>query len=168
MNSQGHVGGESWWRRWVWLFPATYAVHIAEEYLGGPGFATWVSRAAGRDFTARTFLAVNACALGVMLLVSAAAWARARFSWVVAAFGVVAGANAVAHAAATAVTRSYCPGTLSGVILWLPLGMFALSSARRWLRPAVFVAAVIAGIGCLAIVAGVAVTMAERAPVQGF
>ena len=74
----------------------------------------------------------------------------------VVTLGTIAGINGVVHVTASAITRSYSPGTLSGGILWVPLGILALYDARRWLRPVVFIAAVAVGVVCLGIVFGVA------------
>jgi hypothetical protein len=41
--------------RWLWLFPASYAVHIAEEGLAGERFYHWIHRVVGREIGARHF-----------------------------------------------------------------------------------------------------------------
>ena len=50
---------------WLWLFPATYAVHIAEEGLAGQRFYRWIQRiplvrALGVQISGSSFLVVNA------------------------------------------------------------------------------------------------------------
>ena len=45
--------------RWLWLFPAVFAVHAVEEGLAGEGFGHSNPRASGREVGTRTFFAVN-------------------------------------------------------------------------------------------------------------
>jgi hypothetical protein len=35
--------------RWLWLFPTSYALHIAEEGLAGERFYRWIGRVTGRE-----------------------------------------------------------------------------------------------------------------------
>jgi len=51
----------------AWLFPASYAVHIAEEFWSGEGFPSWASRHTGLDFDPSRFLAINGAILGVAM-----------------------------------------------------------------------------------------------------
>ncbi len=117
--------------RWIWLFPATYAVHIAEEWVGG--FAAWAT-AHGTPLSAGELLGWNCLGCALMTLGVALARARLRWRWIVTALGVIAAANGLYHAAASVATASYSPGLISGVLLWLPLGLFALR--HEWTRAA--------------------------------
>src|SRR5664280_2807084 len=45
--------------RWLWLFPASYAVHIAEEGLAGERFYRWIHRVVGREIGPHAFFALN-------------------------------------------------------------------------------------------------------------
>jgi hypothetical protein len=52
-----------------------------------------------------------------------ASWvARKRYDWLLFALAGMILTNALSHFAGTVVTHSYSPGTLSGLVLWLPLG----------------------------------------------
>ena len=119
------------WVRWGWLLPATYAVHILEEWRGGEGFPAWWSRLTGAELSVERFLALNTYALAGMALgvVSAALFRQMR--WLIVGFGAVVFVNALAHAGASALTRSYSPGVISGTLLWLPLGAWVLSAGRE-------------------------------------
>lgn len=44
---------------WSWLFPATYLMHIAEEYWGGDGFLSHLSKTRGIDMTRRRFFSMT-------------------------------------------------------------------------------------------------------------
>ena len=121
------------WVRLGWLFPATYAAHILEEWRGGEGFPAWWSRLMGAELSVERFLALNLYALaGMTLGVALAAFFR-QMRWLLVGFGAVVLINATAHLAASAATRSYSPGVVSGALLWLPLGAWTLAAGRRGL-----------------------------------
>ena len=120
-------------QRWGWLFPATYCVHIAEEWRGGVGFPAWFSRVVGAELSVERFLALNAYALAGMTLGVVLAAVFRQMRWLLVGFGAVVFVNALAHVGATAVTRSYSPGVVSGALLWLPLGAWTLAAGRRGL-----------------------------------
>ena len=114
---------------WVWLFPLTYAAHVAEEWWGG--FPAWASRLFGATLTDEAFWAING--VGLLLFCAVAAVAQgggtrgAALATVLAA--IVAG-NGSTHVVATLLTGSYSPGTLTGAVFWVPLGVASL----RWTR----------------------------------
>ena len=155
---------EQRWAGRVWLFPATYAVHIAEEYFGGEGFAAWASQRTELHFAPPMFLAINAVAMAAMLAVSWVAASRPAFSWLVTTLGTVVALNGTLHVVTSVVTRSYSPGAVSGLLLWIPLGAWALVRSRRWLELKVFVAAVLLGVLAHGTVTGVAVSASRGAP----
>ena len=121
------------WVRWAWLFPATYGVHIFEEWRGGEGFPAWWSRLTGVELSVERFLTLNAYALAGMTLGVVLAAHFRQMRWLVVGFGAVVCVNAVAHLAASAATLTYSPGAVSGALLWLPLGAWTLARARRGL-----------------------------------
>lgn len=122
--------------RWVWLFPATMALHALEEAATGETFPRWVSRSAGVDLAAGEFLALNAIALAVIVAGTVLALRLQRGAWAVAALGAAVLGNGLAHLAATLATASWSPGVVTGTLLWIPLGTFALTRAARRGRPA--------------------------------
>jgi hypothetical protein len=133
-------------QRWGWLFPTTYCVHILEEWRGGEGFPAWFSRVMGTELTVERFLALNAYALAGMALGVALAAVFRQMRWLLVGFGAVVLINALAHLAASVVTRSYSPGAVSGALLWLPLGAWTLAAGRRSLSRRDFGAGVAVGV----------------------
>ena len=152
------AGGMAQWRAWVWLFPATYLVHITEELMAGGGFPAWASRQTGLALTASRFVLINGVALAVMLIWSVLAWRRRSFLWLGVTLGVIVGINGVLHAVASLATRSYSPGAVSGVVLWIPLGTLAVHVGWCLVRPKVFWTAVILGLVVQGLVVVVAAT----------
>jgi hypothetical protein len=134
------------WVRWGWLFPATYCVHIAEEWRGGEGFPAWWSRLTGAELSVERFLALNAYALAGMTLGVALAVVFRQMRWLLVGFGAAVLMNGLAHIGASVLTRSYSPGAVSGALLWLPLGAWALAAGRRNLSRRDFGAGVAVGL----------------------
>ena len=113
----------------VWLFPATYILHLCEEYFVAGGFTLWAERALRLQFSDAEFVAWNAFALGLMCL---AAWLVSRdpkFRFIEIALAVAVLGNVLAHVLGSLMTRTYSPGLLTGVALWTPVGVYSLQSA---------------------------------------
>ena len=66
-------------------------------------------------------------------------------TWVVPALGTITATNGIGHAVGSVVTRSYSPGLVSGLTAWAPLGLIALTRARRQLPHSVFRRGIAAG-----------------------
>jgi hypothetical protein len=157
---------------WIWLFPASYAVHVAEEGLAGErslaawavdgSFYRWIRRVVGREVGGRTFLAVN---LAYETAMGAAVWrARSRvdFGWIVATMGTITAINGVGHLAGSVATRSYSPGLVSGIAVWTPLGLFAVVRARRLLPRAVWRRSIAAGVAVNAAIGLLALPLSHK------
>ena len=54
--------------RLIWLMPASFAAHIAEEWLGG--FAGWVTHVVGGAMSDQAFIENNAFFMAVMLILT--------------------------------------------------------------------------------------------------
>ncbi|MBC7908972.1 MAG: HXXEE domain-containing protein [Pyrinomonadaceae bacterium] len=131
MSITGETREKKFAGTWAWLFPLTYLAHIAEEYWVGEGFPAWFSRLSGVELTPARFLALNRFALALMAVGIILALTVPPLRWLLISFGTVILINALAHAVGSAVTRSYSPGLISGLLLWLPLG--ALTLRRAWI-----------------------------------
>lgn len=144
--------------RWVWLFPLTYCLHVGEEYWGGESFYRWASRLLAIEFTAREFLALNGAAMAVMCLCLALAWSRRSLQWLVVTFAFVVSFNGFAHTIASVATRSYSPGLVSGVLVWVPLGAYAMRRAYQSLPRRQFRVGLAVGVLAHAAVTLIAIT----------
>ena len=137
-------------RRFYLLFPLTYPAHIAEEYWGG--FPAWLSHNTPADLTPEKFLILNAIFWTAMTGAVLVAWYRPRVRWLIATLAVVVIGNALLHAGSTLVTSSYSPGVVTGLLLWLPLGVYALRQMWAELTGTAFALGVLTGIGAQVIV----------------
>jgi hypothetical protein len=129
---------------WTWLFPFSYALHIAEEYWGG--FYLWLSDLSGADLSREDFLLLNGIAFVVMTAGVAIGSMRPGARWLLAGFGTVVLVNSLLHIGGSMLTRSYSPGVVTGTVLWLPLGLYALRRVRREVSAGRFAAGIMLGI----------------------
>jgi uncharacterized protein with HXXEE motif len=131
--------------RWLWLFPASYAIHIAEEGLAGERFYRWIRRISGREVSPAVFAGVNLTLEGAMVAAVHRVRMREDAAWLVPALGTITAVNGIGHLAGSVATRSYSPGLVSGVGVWAPLGLFAVIRSRELLPRPVWRRGVTAG-----------------------
>jgi hypothetical protein len=123
----------AWPRAWGWVFPATYALHILEEWRCGETFTVWIARLKGVESEMGEFLLWNAVAL---VLMAASIFLTVRFKsfgWLLLAYGTAFLLNALSHLSASFYTNSYSPGLVSSLLFWLPLGGLTLLRFRKTL-----------------------------------
>jgi hypothetical protein len=129
---------------WLLLFPATFLVHIAEEYWGG--IPARASELAGIEVSEAAFLGANT--LFWVLMTAAVVLVLRRPSWVllVVSLATIIVINVVLHIGGALLTVSYSPGLVSGVVLWLPLGIVALARGRGAISGPSFRSGVLIGV----------------------
>jgi hypothetical protein len=111
--------------RFVWLFPAVYALHIVEEY--GTGFPAWVTRHMHASMDKPGFLLNNALFMAILLATTAwASLSRSRLS----AFVFLSWAsgnlfwNFIFHLVTTLHADSYSPGLVTASLLYYPVSLW--------------------------------------------
>ncbi len=109
----------------LWLYTATFLLHIAEEGFAGEGFYRWISGVTGREMPRTTFFLLNAIFFGAMVL-AILVFPAGRSPWLTSILGTITAGNALGHIVGSAFSRAYSPGVVTGTLLWLPLGSFAL------------------------------------------
>lgn len=124
--------------RFVWLFPAVYALHIVEEY--GAGFPAWMTRHMHASMDNAGFLLNNALFMAILLATTAwASASRSRFS----AFVFLSWAsgnlfwNFIFHLLTTLQADSYSPGLVTASLLYYPVSIWGGVLAVRQGRLAV-------------------------------
>lgn len=113
----------------VWLFPATYLLHLCEEYFVAGGFPLWAECRLQLQFSDAEFVFWNGSAL---LLMCVSAWLVShdpKFRFIEIALAVAVLGNVLAHVLASFLTRTYSPGLLTGLGVWIPAGVHRLQSA---------------------------------------
>ena len=134
----------------AWLLPLAYGLHVLEEWFGG--FPEWVAQVVGSPLPRDGFIVVNAIAMVLAVAATRAATAREDYGWAGIAVATVLFVNAFSHMLGTAVTRSYSPGLLTAVVLYLPIAGLVLLRAGTQAAPAMFRRGLIAGFALHALV----------------
>lgn len=130
---------------WLLLLPLSYLLHLAEEWWGGEGFAVWTARALGAPVSTTRFLVLNSIVWPLFALLTTAAILRPRLAWFPVTFATVVVVNAGLHVLGALATSSYSPGLITGILLYLPVGIAALAHGRRVVTPRAFQLAVLFG-----------------------
>lgn len=129
MPEESHASTESLVGPWILLFPATYLIHIAEEFWGGlPAYAAELT---GLVISDTAFLAANGLFWMGMTAAVVATLRRPSYALLVVALAAIVTINATLHLCAAILTLGYSPGLVSGALLWLPLGVTALARGSR-------------------------------------
>ena len=115
---------------WGWLFPVTYAFHILEEVHAGEGFYAWIRYAINRQIGYWQFYAANLILLLAMVGASALIPAGSPTVWLIAILGSLVTVNGLGHLLGTMIIRVYSPGLVTGLVFWVPLGIYAMTWAR--------------------------------------
>lgn len=129
--------------RIVALLPFAYMVHMVEERVGG--FSAWTATVLGQEVSLERFIIINSVALSLSCIGIAAALRWPRFSWFSVLFASLIVLNGVLHCLATVAFGVYSPGTLTGLLIYLPLGYFALRESAKTMQPRTLYLAVLFG-----------------------
>lgn len=136
-------------REAVWLFPIAFTLHVAEEW---PRFTQWARIHASAQFTMREYVTIHVTGIFGALLFAALVARFPNRSLIFLFFAFVFGPallfNTIFHVGATVMTRTYCPGVITALTLYLPLFYFISRAvwSENLLRGSMFGAAlVIAG-----------------------
>ncbi|HEX8144890.1 MAG TPA: HXXEE domain-containing protein [Pyrinomonadaceae bacterium] len=118
----------------IWLFPAVYLLHIAEEHWGGGGFSAYLARTRGVELSPLKFLVMNAVGWSLMtagLLLAL----RLKFAeWMMVCLATVVFINGLAHTINAVLRAEYNPGLVTGLLLFIPLGASVLARLKGRMR----------------------------------
>jgi len=132
---------------WSWLFPATYLIHIAEEYWGGEGYSAYLLRLRGVHLSPPRFLVIQS--LGFVLMVTGVILAR-RFGFpqmMLVILGAIVLVNGLTHAVTSVRHRGYGPGLVSSLVIWVPLGLITLFRFKGIISERRYWTGVVIGVG---------------------
>ena len=121
-------------RKLVLIAPLVLVIHVAEE---APQFVSWFNSLVARGISQRLFLTVNATALLVTILLAllvASAPSAPTGLCLSAWIGFLMLANGLFHIVGTLVYGRYCPGVITGTLLYLPYGLVLLRALSRELN----------------------------------
>jgi hypothetical protein len=132
---------------WLWVFPLTYLIHIAEEYWGGEGYPAYILRLRGVHMSTTRFLVAQS--VGVILVTIGVILAR-RFNFpqmMLVILGTIVLVNGITHTATALSILRYGPGLWSSIFIWMPLGVFTLARFRKGVSTKKYWLAIAIGVG---------------------
>lgn len=103
----------------AWLLPITLLIHQLEEYFGN--FPFWYSNLLNVELSNQDFILINGFGLFFISVYSLSFLIKKR-NFVLVAMGTLVFVNGFIHLVISIFTLTYSPGTISGVLLFLPLG----------------------------------------------
>jgi len=133
----------------VILLPVAVALHIVEEWFGG--FIDWLSLALDVNIEAEWFLAINMIGLLLFVIGCASAYREPRAAWIGVSLAALVGVNAIAHAVLSVFVGEYSPGTITGLLLYVPISIIIIRWATVHLSPGIVGGAILFGIGIHAV-----------------
>jgi hypothetical protein len=139
-----------------WLFPATLLLHLIEEYWGGTALSNSPDKMRGVNLAPAQFLALTGFGLALMI---AGIILALRFGFpqlLLVILGIFVLINGLSHTLTSVLKAEYNPGVISGLLIWIPLGVVTLiglkdsmTGHRYWMGTAI-------GIGIHAVVSTLA------------
>jgi len=132
--------------RIVLLAPVIFIFHFLEE---SPWFVDWFNSHVSRGITSGSFWRVNLTALIITLLAVGIEYlSRSAFSLtlIVGWLGFLMLANAVFHIVAAVVDRSYVPGLVTAILLYVPYYVWLFASAIKSRRSNALILVAVAGL----------------------
>jgi hypothetical protein len=133
------------------LLPLAYILHLAEEWF--LGLSEWTQTVLGYDISVERFILINAIALPVFAVGTLAAMYKPRMAWFTTSFAALLGINGLLHVFGSLTFGDFMPGTITGVLLYIPLSICVLRSTRRSLSAATYFRAIWIGVAAHAVVA---------------
>jgi hypothetical protein len=142
----------------VWLFPLSYAGHLVEETLAGEGLRFWLGRLGPAPLSLTGFVLLNAVAMTAFIAGAMIATRRQGTGWPVIAMATLVLLNALLHVLGTLVTRTYSPGLVTSVVLYVPLGALTVLRASTQASSVEWQLGLVAGVAAQAIVTSLALS----------
>lgn len=109
----------------LWALPLFIALHVTEEFAFPGGFIKWIAAHNSQRLKHTWYyVAINGIAIlaGVVIALTASGVVGyCVFIWLVTFMAT----NALSHVIASAQVRAYCPGSVTGTVLFLPLLMMS-------------------------------------------
>jgi hypothetical protein len=147
---------------WLWLFPATYVLHILEEGFAGERFYRWIRRVVRREMTAGSFFALNGAFLLATILAAFLSQLPTSRVFAASVLGTITVINGAGHLIGSIATRTYSPGAVTGALLWIPLGAASLAFAQSGSSSQATLGAIASGVAAMIAVALAALLISRR------
>ncbi len=130
----------------AWAIPITILIHQLEEYFGQ--FPLWYSNLLDAQLSNQDFIVINAVGL-LIFLTFALSYIINENNLILVALGTFVFVNGMIHLLLSFFTLSYSPGTISGVVLFIPLGIIIYKNIMPHLSKSERILAIALGIFAL-------------------
>ena len=107
----------------AWFLPVAFLLHLLDEYFIGAGFAGWFSILFKASLSEINFLVINAVGFITVLIIAILYTFGKANNFVLATVGSLFFINGIIHPLASFLTATFSPGTITGVIIYLPFGL---------------------------------------------
>jgi len=104
----------------AWFIPVAYLFHLTDEYFFG--FHQWFSGIFDVNLSLNDFIIINSIGFIATVAVATLYSLNKLNHFAIAVIGSLFFINGIIHIAASIFTASYSPGTLSGLLFYVPLG----------------------------------------------
>ena len=138
------------------LLPVTIFVHQLEEYFGQ--FPLWYSSLLNAQLSNQDFILINGVGLFVFSVFSLS-YIFNKYKPILVALGTLVFANGLIHLLLSIFTFSYSPGIISGVVLFIPLGIIIFKKILPQLREVEKIVAIAIGVFVLFAVSMIAMNI---------
>jgi len=141
--------------RAVILLPVVVAMHIAEKWFAG--FIDWARCSLGVVIPPERFLADTAAGKALFAFGAIVAFREPRLAWIGVSLTALVCLNAFVQAGLSLAVGVYSPGTVKGLLLYLPLSFVQFQSAAAHISRTTIIGAILlgfrihAGCGCPAL-----------------
>ena len=106
----------------AWFLPIAYLIHIFDEYFSSEGFPMWFSGIFKTSLSSNDFIIINSVGISATLIIVILYNFNRVNSFLIATLGTLFFINGLIHLFASVTTLEYSPGTLTGIVIYLPLG----------------------------------------------
>lgn len=130
--------------RAVLLLPIAYVLHLAEEWFGG--LSLWTMAVLGYELSLERFIIINAIAFPIFVTGALAAVYDSRIAWFGTSFAALLGLNGVLHTFGTLAYGRLMPGTITVLLIYIPLSVIVLRSAASRFSTIVLVRSIWLGV----------------------
>ena len=115
----------------AWLLPIALLTHQLEEYFGN--FPLWYSNLLNVEMSNQDFILINGFGL-FFITIYCLSYLFNKNNLILVAMGTLVFVNGITHLVISIFTLNYSPGTISGVLLFLPLGIIIYQRISPQLR----------------------------------
>ena len=140
----------------AWLLPLILLIHQSEEYFYQ--FPLWFSNLFDANLSSQDFILINGIGLFVITVLTLF-YIIHKNNFILVALGTLVFVNGIIHLLLSLYTFSYSPGTISGVVLFIPLGWIILKRISPQLPVNERIISIASGIIILLIVSMIAMNI---------